>query len=145
MRTICLLVFFTLIVPLCAKAEQGSIAADSCAKFEVIGEKLLDVGDIYSTIDAITASFWLKSTGDIPMIIISNTTSCPCTQVTYDKDIINPGDSVKVTMTYEIRSHIGMFLQSVLLKTNTIPDNYVHFYIEGNVVDVNRKELDETE
>jgi hypothetical protein len=142
MRSFCFIVYFTLTLALCAKAEQASmaIAADSCARFEVIGEKLLEVGDIESSLDTITASFWLKSTGDIPMIIVSNTTSCPCTHVTYDKDIIEPGDSVNIVMTYELRSHIGRFLQSVLLKTNTFPENYVHFYIEGNVIDVGCKE-----
>lgn len=121
-------------------ADDGSFQLDSCARFEILGEQLCDVGDIYNDTMSISSSYWLKSTGNIPLIIVSCSTSCPCTHVTYDRDIIFPGDSVEIGLTYDIQSHHGEFLQSVLLKTNTLPDDYVWFYLKGCVVDGIRKD-----
>lgn len=96
---------------------------------------MCDKGNVSDDNDSLCASFWLKSIGNKPLIIVSSSTSCPCTQAFYDKDIILPGDSVEIKLVYEIRSHHGDFLQSVLLKMNTAPNDYVWFYLKGSVVE----------
>ena len=122
-----------------ARAEEDD-SVDSCARFEVLGEYLYDFGDISDDTSRLCSSFWLKSVGNKPLIIVSSSTSCPCTKVSYDRDIILPGDSVEIKLVYDIQSHHGEFLQSVLLKMNTLPDDYVWFYLKGCVVDGVRKE-----
>lgn len=134
MKYCCSLLAFILCYWLNAMAADGDHSTDSCARFEIQGQYLCDVGDVFSDTDSVSSSFWLKSTGDVPLIIVSSTTSCPCVCVSYDRDIVYPGDSVEIKMTYYIRSHVGMFKQSVLLKTNTVPHDYVWFYLHGNVL-----------
>lgn len=135
MKRYCCFILFSLLIWNHLKADETPCSTDSCARFEVLGEFLRDFGDVGNDAGSISSSFWLKSTGTVPMIILSNSTSCPCTQVYYDKDIILPGDSVEVKLTYEPKSHLGYFLQSVLLKTNTVPEDYIRFYLKGTVVE----------
>ncbi len=129
--------FFIFSLMLCyglnAWAGDKVAVSDSCARFEIQGQYLYDIGDIYSGIGSVTASYCLKSTGNAPLIIISSSTSCPCTTAFYDQDVILPEDSVEILLTYNIQSHVGPFLQSVLLKTNAVPKDYVWFYLKGNV------------
>lgn len=121
-------------------AEEREVPDDSYARYEILGPYLLDVGDIYSNVDSVSSSFWLKSTGNVPLIIVSSSTSCPCTVASFDQDIVFPGDSVEIKITYFIKSHIGPFLQSALLKTNTLPHDYVWFYIKGNILKPSERE-----
>ena len=139
MRIICLVLTMTCCFWLNSRDEEA-IAVDSCARFEILGEFLCDLGNISDDTGHVSSSFWLKSAGNKPLIIISSSTSCPCTQVFYDQDIIPPGDSVEIRMVYDIQSHHGDFLQSVLLKMNTLPDDYVWFHLKGCVVEGIRKE-----
>jgi hypothetical protein len=139
MRIICLALTMICCFCLNSRAEEA-IAVDSCARFEILGERLCDFGNISNDTGCVSSSFRLKSVGNVPLIIVSSTTSCPCTVATYNKDIIEPGDSVEIKMTYHIQSHLGGFLQSVLLKTNTKPEDYVWFYMKGCVVKGTREE-----
>lgn len=133
-------ILLTLMVCGYAYAGEPPCEVDSCAKFEIIGPSLCELGNINKDEESVSSSFWIKSTGLLPMIIVSSSTSCPCTHVVYDSDIINPGDSIEIKMTVEFGSHIGDFLQSVLLKTNTKPQDYVWFYMKGCIVDEARKD-----
>lgn len=139
MRNTCLIFLFAFCFGLITWAEEDC-SADSCARFEILGEYLCDTGNVSDDISSLCASFWLKSAGNKPLIIVSSSTSCPCTQAFYDKDIIPPGDSVEIKLVYDIQSHHGAFLQSVLLKMNTVPDDYVWFHLKGCVVEGSRKD-----
>ena len=140
MRNISIILILILFSWLNTWAVEDRTSVDSCARFEIIGQYLYDVGNINSDTDTVSGSFWLKSIGNLPLIIVSSSTSCPCAQVFYDHDIISPGDSVEIKLTIGIGSHLGAFMQSVLLKTNTKPQDYVWFYIKGNVVESKPKD-----
>ena len=139
MRKTCLILLFAFGFWLNAWTEND-LSMDSCARFEILGEYLCDLGNIPDDTGRVCESFWLKSTGNKPLIIVSSSTSCPCTHAFFDKDILLPGDSVEIKLDYEIQSHHGEFLQSVLLKMNTVPNDYVWFYLKGCVVEGIRKD-----
>ena len=79
-----------------------------------------------------TASFVLTNDGNEPLIIVSATASCGCTNLSYSKDPILPGKSATISATYNAAA-AGDFMKSVTVKTNA-GDQAVVLQIKGKVV-----------
>lgn len=115
-------------------ADDYSSVEDTCARFEVSRESRHDFGDIGQADGPVKCAFAIKSVGGMPLIVLSTVTTCPCTQATVDKDVVIPGDSVNVIVTYNPHSDPGPFEQAIILKTNAEPYNFIRLYVCGNIV-----------
>lgn len=133
MRFICFIVI--LFTTWCSvMAGDGHYTADSCARYEIIGEAVFDFGDIEQDAGAAKCTFAIKSEGDIPLLILTGSTTCPCTQVTYSQDVVQPGDTLTMTVTYDPHLNLGQFSQAAVLKTNACPYQFIRVYVKGNVI-----------
>lgn len=133
MRSLCIIMFLIATFSY-AWPQMSSDVADTCANYEIVGSISHNFGDVSLSSDSISHSFLLISTGDVPLIVISRSTTCPCTNVYCSQDIIMKGDTLEAKVVYHPYS-LGRFNQSAVLKTNIYPYKYVRLCIEGNVVE----------
>ena len=78
--------------------------------------EMVDVGDIpQGTPKAIMFEF--KNTGKTAVIITNVKASCGCTATDYTKEPIKPGETAKVTATYNAANK-GAFTKTVTVTTN---------------------------
>lgn len=69
----------------------------------------------------VTCEFKVVNTGDAPLTILSARASCGCTQPSYPKESISPGDTATVVVSYDPTGRPGRFSKSVYIDTNTEP------------------------
>lgn len=65
----------------------------------------------------VTARFSFTNSGDSPLIIKNATGSCGCTNVTYPKDPVQPGQSGEVHATFNAEES-GAFTKTVSVESN---------------------------
>lgn len=86
----------------------------------------------FGTIDynrPVTGVFEFVNTSDEPIIIKSAKGSCGCTGTTYPKTAILPGETAKITATYDAKN-IGPFKKTVTVHTNIDKEK------KGTVLDI---------
>lgn len=69
----------------------------------------------------VTAIFTLYNTGDEPLVITGARANCGCTTPTYSADMVQPGDSATLTVSYDPGGRPGRFEKFVFVDTNTEP------------------------
>ncbi|MCC8038072.1 MAG: DUF1573 domain-containing protein [Bacteroidales bacterium] len=80
-----------------------------------------------------------QNTGDEPLVIISASASCGCTQPTYPKEPIKPGKTGKIKVTYIPQGHSGEFNKEVKIRTNDPKQKKVTLKITGTVIPASKK------
>ena len=80
----------------------------------------------------VTANYIITNTGDQPLIISNITTSCACTDATWTKTPILPGDKGTVSVTFDAKA-LGRFHKTVGIYSNSEP-SLVYLSLEGEVV-----------
>jgi hypothetical protein len=65
----------------------------------------------------VTARFSFTNSGDSPLIIKNATGSCGCTNVTYPKDPVQPGQAGEVHATFNAEAS-GVFTKTVSVESN---------------------------
>ncbi|WP_106830274.1 DUF1573 domain-containing protein [Parabacteroides pacaensis] len=78
------------------------------------------------------AKFYLKNTGNSPLVIVDTSTTCGCTTVQYDPQPAAAGDSLLITVTY-IPKKTGRFEEQIGIKCNATPST-ITLSIKGNVL-----------
>jgi len=74
---------------------------------------------------AVTQEFLVKNEGGEPLEILAVTTSCGCTTARVDSDVISPGGTTLLWVTFDPTVHepiVGPVVRFVYLRTND-PDN----------------------
>ncbi len=85
----------------------------SCLSWE---KTTIDVGIIKQNNPA-EVSFLFKNTSDQPVVITDVKTSCGCTAANHSQEPVKPGESSKITVTYNAKS-MGAFHKSITVKTS---------------------------
>ena len=78
--------------------------------------KTLDLGEVKYRVNT-EAEFTLANTGNEPLLITYAKASCGCTNLKYSKEPILPGNSAKLSVTYN-GSGNGNFRKSITVQTN---------------------------
>lgn len=92
-----------------------------------------DFGSFPESSPKVTCTFNFKNTGDAPLIIHQAIASCGCTVPDYPKAPIKPGESGKITVTYNGAGKFpGHFKKSITIRTNA-KQEMSRLYIEGNM------------
>jgi hypothetical protein len=76
----------------------------------------IDLGEIAQN-KPVTIEFEFKNTGEVPVIISNVQASCGCTATNYSKTPVMPGESTKITATYNAAAK-GIFKKTVTVTTN---------------------------
>lgn len=80
-----------------------------------------------------TCTFTVTNTGDQPLIIISVSKPCGCTEPEFSNEPIMPGKTGTIKVTYHSKGHPGAFYKTMQIKVNTAVQ-YYEIAIQGDVV-----------
>lgn len=81
----------------------------------------------------VMCTFTFKNTGDAPLVIHQAIASCGCAVPDYPKTPIKPGESGKITVTYNGAGKFpGHFKKSITVRTNA-KQEMTRLYIEGDM------------
>lgn len=86
--------------------------------------------------EQLSYTFRFKNIGDAPLIITSVEKTCGCTSPVYTKEPIAPGESGKVTITYDSKGHKGFQNKRIIVNANTNPSETV-LRIKAQVENIN--------
>jgi len=79
----------------------------------------------------ICKTFWIKSTGDDTLRVLTIVPGCGCTQIPMKDSTLAPGDSSSFDIVFSTGSNRGFVTKKPYLTTNAGPDNmYVEFNTE---------------
>ena len=94
--------------------------------------EVIDCGNVVYE-HPVTAKFELTNKGSLPMTIKDVKTSCGCTEVTFPKRQISPGENFTVDVTYDSRQ-LGHFSKDVALYSD-VSQQPLYLKIRGVVVE----------
>lgn len=77
--------------------------------------------------------FRFVNTGDEPLTVLSARASCGCTQPSYPRESIAPGDTAAISVAYDPAGRPGRFRKTVTIDTNT-PGGKSRLTIMGVVI-----------
>lgn len=80
-----------------------------------------EFGTIHEEDGKVSCTMRLVNDGDSELIITQVRTSCGCTAAGYDKAPIAPGDTARITITYDPVARPGEFSKDVFVYTNGTP------------------------
>lgn len=80
-----------------------------------------DFGAFDESMGPVTAIFTFYNTGDEPLIVSGARANCGCTTPKLSADIVAPGDSATLSVTYDPAGRPGRFEKRVYVDTNTEP------------------------
>jgi hypothetical protein len=106
---------------------------DSPAKGAVLSveKSVCDLGEIIEGVKA-KATFTVTNTGDAPLMIIDVVKSCGCTEPTFPKHAIQPGEEVEISALYNSKGRPGNFSKTLTVKHNGEGGN-VYLVLRGTV------------
>ena len=86
--------------------------------------------------EQVSYTFKFKNVGDAPLIITSIEKTCGCTTPDFSNTPIKPGDSGKITITYDSKGHKGFQNKRLIVKANTNPSETI-LRIKAQVENIN--------
>ncbi len=79
----------------------------------------------------ISKTYWVKSTGDDTLRILTIVPGCGCTQIPMNDSVLAPGDSASFEVQFSTQSYRGFVTKKPYITTNAGPDNvYLEFNAE---------------
>jgi hypothetical protein len=113
--------FFLIITAVSAAAEPGIKINGEAFDFGFVPQK-----------SKVAHIFWLKSVGDTTLQIKTVKPACGCTKAPLEKDVIEPGDSSKLEITFSTRKYLGLVKKAIKMTTNA-DDSAKSIYAVANV------------
>lgn len=134
MKQISLIFFISLLLTGVANSQTGyfntgSKSSDPTIEWE---ETMHDFGQVQKGKPA-TVVFKFKNTSLKPVLIYNVEASCDCTAADYPKQPVKPGETAKITATYDAEK-TGAFFKSITVTTNTKEKQHI-LKMTGVVVD----------
>lgn len=102
-----------------------------------IDEPIKDLGDVFEDKGVVKTFFKLENPYRNDTISIVNiNTSCGCTAILSEDTIIPPQSSINLTVAYDPKGRIGLFMKTIELETKTGANerNRLYLKITGNVI-----------
>ena len=86
--------------------------------------------------EQVSHTFKFKNVGDAPLIISSIEKTCGCTTPDFSSKPIKPGESGKITVTYDSKGHKGFQNKRLIVNANTKPAETI-LRIKAQVENIN--------
>jgi len=84
---------------------------------------------------AYTFDFYVKSEGNVPLVIDSVSTNCECTNVVFSHEPVLKGDSAKFIVTYKVNKRdSGVFTSGFMVLAN-IKNYFMPISFTGTIVE----------
>ncbi len=120
------------VTPTETAVEKVEIVADGLAKIKFV-EETHDFGNIKEGTQA-TYEFKFTNVGTAPLMLESVQASCGCTTPEWSKEPIAPGQTGKVTATFNSSGRPGTFTKTITVKYNgAVESNTNYLTIKGFV------------
>ncbi len=97
-----------------------------------VDQAIYDFGEVTAGV-AVTHTFILTNVGDAPLTITSVRTSCGCTTTALSKTTLQPGESVKLTATFDSTHYSGRVGKSIYVESNDPDTPKLVLVITGTV------------
>ena len=81
----------------------------------------------------VSSEFVFKNTGYAPLVIHQAIASCGCTTAMFTEKPIQPGESGKVSVTYNGTGRYPGFFKKIITIRSNAKNGLVRLYIEGNM------------
>lgn len=133
MRSILFVVLSALLLVSCG--NQGSKVPITSSKAQISFDvQEHDFGDSVVQDSPVDYDFVFHNTGSTPLIIQNTATGCSCTEVSFDKEPIGPGEEGKIHVTYSADNGTGRFSHFVAVYSNGADSTgYTTLHIQGFV------------
>ncbi len=92
-----------------------------------------DFGAFREELGPVTGTFMAINTGDEPAVVLSARANCGCTKPRYPKEPVAPGDTLKVSVTYDPSGRPGRFLKNVKVVSNAT-NSPADLKVKGTVI-----------
>lgn len=92
-----------------------------------------DFGAFREEMGPVTCTFQAINTGDEPVVVLDARANCGCTRPVYAKKPVAPGDTLKVSVSYDPKGRPGRFHKQVRVTTNP-PAGASVLNIRGTVI-----------
>lgn len=118
-----------------ASCNKGTKVPVTSSKATIsFDEQEHDFGDSVEHDNPVDYDFVFHNTGSTPLVIHKAITGCGCTQVSYDKEPIGPGEEGKIHVTYLADNGTGVFSQFVAVYSNGADSTgFTSLHIQGIV------------
>ncbi len=105
---------------------------DKAKPIAVVPSKTHDFGMLDPHTTAVH-SFEIENKGEHPLVLQVHETSCKCTVGKLDHDLLGPGESTKVTMTWNTGYKAEEYQQTATLVTNDPLNKHITLTVKGEV------------
>lgn len=134
MKHLILFVFSLLLLVGCQKKTTVPVTASNAQIDFEIEEH--DFGDSVVHNEPVSFDFVFHNTGATPLVIQKAEAGCYCTEASFDKEPMAPGEQGVIHVTYKANNGIGHFSHYVAVYSNGADSTgYTSLHIEGGVID----------
>lgn len=77
-----------------------------------------DFGAFREEVGPVECTFLAVNTGDEPVAVVDARANCGCTRPTYNREAVEPGDTLRISVAYEPSGRPGRFRKQVKVTTN---------------------------
>lgn len=135
MKTKFIILLLTCVLSVTAYAQPGT---EPQAMTQLVpDQKTFDFGTIYEKNGKVRHTFRLTNRSRQTLFITEANTWCGCTATDFSRKPIRPGETARVTVTFDPERRPGSFTKEVVLMLND-GRYYTRLWIKGNVVAVRR-------
>lgn len=92
-----------------------------------------DFGAFDEDMGKVSCTFHMVNIGADPIVVLSARANCGCTIPSYTKEPVQPGDTAKITVTYDPAGRPGKFNKKIRVETNGVPGRST-LAIQGTVI-----------
>lgn len=92
-----------------------------------------DFGAFREELGPVTCVFEAVNVGKEPVTVIDARANCGCTRPTYPRTPVAPGDTLRVSVSYDPNGRPGSFRKQVKVTANTNPSSYI-LSVRGTVI-----------
>lgn len=134
MKHLILFVFSLLLLVGCQKQTTVPVTASKAQIDFEIEEH--DFGDSVVHNEPVSFDFVFHNTGATPLVIQKAEAGCSCTEASFDKEPVAPGEQGVIHVTYKANNGTGHFSHYVAVYSNGADSTgYTSLHIEGGVID----------
>jgi hypothetical protein len=112
----------------------GVVSIFAAPKIEVVGGITQDWGDVKPSSEALKHTVTLKNVGDEPLNISGVKPSCGCTTAPIDKDILKPGETASIDVSFKAGTSTGPKTKTIRITSNDPSKPILTYRLKANVV-----------
>lgn len=112
---------------------NGQLCAQTTSSMLSFEERVFDFGEIQEKDGKVSHVFTFQNTSKTPVVISDVVSGCGCTGHTYSKEPVPPGQTSRITITFNPNYRPGFFSKEIVIFSNNRKDSN-RVWIKGTVI-----------